>query len=89
MQGLDVEFKRCEKQFHWLDILLVYDKSHKHLKIYDSLNAECAARMIQNVELSNISDAYSATNAMAFDINNDNPKHLLWKQLRLKIYLKK
>ena len=36
--------------------------------------------MIQNIELSNICDVYSATNTMKFDINNDTQKHLLWKQ---------
>ena len=41
------------------------------MTIYDSYNAECATRMIQNIELSNIFDAYIATNTMKFDINND------------------
>ena len=36
--------------------------------------------MIKNIELSNVSDAYSVTNTMKFDINNDTQKHLLWKQ---------
>ena len=38
------------------------------------------ARMIKNIELSNISDAYSATNTMKFDIYNDTQKNLFWKQ---------
>ena len=36
--------------------------------------------MIQSIELSNISDAYSVTNTMKFDINDYTQKHLLWKQ---------
>ena len=40
---------------------------------------QCVARMIQNVELSNISDACNTTNTMKFDINNNTQKHLLWK----------
>ena len=36
--------------------------------------------MIKKIELSNISDAYSATNMMKFDISNNTQKHLLWKQ---------
>ena len=59
---------------------MLYDKSDKHLTLYDSYNVECAARMIKNVELSNITDAYSATNLLKYDINNDTLKHLLWKQ---------
>ena len=33
-----------------------------------------------NIELANISNAYSATNTMKFDILNDTRKHSLWKQ---------
>ena len=36
--------------------------------------------MIKNIELSNISEAYNATNTMKFDTSNDTQKHLLWKQ---------
>ena len=36
--------------------------------------------MIRKIELSNISDAYSAKNMMKFDISNDTQKHLLFKQ---------
>ena len=45
--------------------------------IYDRYNAEYPARMIKNIALSNISEAYSATNTMKFDINNDSQKRLL------------
>ena len=63
-QEFTVDFKGCERQFDWLEISLVYDKSDKHLIIYDSYNAEWAARMIRNIKLANISNAYSATNTM-------------------------
>ena len=59
---------------------MLYDKSDKHLTLYNSYNAECAARMIKSVELSNISDAYSATKLLKYDINNNTKKQLLWKQ---------
>ena len=70
-QEFTVDFKGCNRQYDWLEISLLYDKSDKHLTIYYSYNAESPARMIKNVELSNISDAYSATNMMKFDISND------------------
>ena len=35
---------------------------------------------MQNIKLSNISDADNATNPMKFDINNNIQKHLFWKQ---------
>ena len=34
----------------------------------------------KKIEVSNILDAYSATNMMKFDILNDTQKHLLWEQ---------
>ena len=76
-QEFTVDFKGCNRQFDWLELSLLYDKSDKHLTNYDSYNAECAARMIKKIKLSNISDAYSATNMMKFDISNDTQKNLL------------
>lgn len=35
---------------------------------------------LKNIELSNISDAYSTTNTMKIDISNDRQKHLLCKK---------
>ena len=75
-----MDFKGCERQFDRLEISLVYDKNDKHTAIYDSYNAECVARMIQNIKLSNISGAYSVTNTMKIDIRNGTQKHFLWTQ---------
>ena len=80
LQEFAVDFKNCERQFDWLEISLVWDKSDKHSTVYDSYNAECAAKMIKSIELTNISDAYSTTNTMKFDTSNDTQKHMLWKQ---------
>ena len=46
-QEFTVDFKGCDRQFDWLEISLLYNKSDKHLTIYDSYNAACAARMIE------------------------------------------
>ena len=50
---------------------MVYDRSDKHLTIYDSYIVKCAAKMMKSIELANISDAYSATDTMKFDTSND------------------
>ena len=42
--SLTVEFYGANRQFHWLELSLVYDKSDKHLTIYDSNNVEHAAK---------------------------------------------
>ena len=83
-QELDMDCKGCERQFDWVKMLLVYDKNDKYTTIYDSCNAGCLARMMQNIKLSNISDVYSATNTMKCDINNDTQKHSLWNQYNWK-----
>ena len=61
-----VEFKGCKRQFDWLEISLVYNKSDKHRTIYDSYNAQCVARMVKSIKLGNILDAYSVTNTMRY-----------------------
>ena len=53
LEGFTVGFKGCKRQFDWLEISLVYNKSDKHLRIYNSYNAECAAKII-NVSSSQI-----------------------------------
>ena len=46
-QEITVDFKGGNRQFDWLEISLLYDKSDKHLTIYDSYSVECAARMMK------------------------------------------
>ena len=53
-QEFTVDFKGCNRQFVWLEITLLYDKSNRHVTIYDSYNTEFAARMIRKIELSNL-----------------------------------
>ena len=60
--SLRVEFYGANRQFDWLEISLVYDKSDKYLTIYDSYNVEHAAKKIKMVLLENFSEAFSLTN---------------------------
>ena len=43
-QSFTVTFKGAQRQFEWLEISLIYDKSYQHLTIYDSYNLELAAK---------------------------------------------
>ena len=70
----------ANRQFDWIEISLVHDKSDKHLTLYNSYNVECAAKMIKSLEFANISERYSATNTLKYDTTNNLQKHLLWKQ---------
>ena len=36
--------------------------------------------MMENIELANTSNAYSAANTIKFDASNHTQKHMLWKQ---------
>ena len=42
--NLTVGFYGSNRQFDWLELSLVYDKSDKHLTIYDSYNVELTAK---------------------------------------------
>ena len=64
-QGSDtvnVEFLCANRQFDWIEISIVNDKSNKHTTIYDSYNCELAAQNIKTLRLSNFTDIYSLTN---------------------------
>ena len=68
------------RQFDWLEVSLVYDKSDKHTTIYDSYNHELATKTIKSIKLSNFTEIYSLTNEKKYSINNLMQRHLLWKQ---------
>lgn len=79
-QSFNVGFVGANRQFDWVEIFLVYDKSDKHNMIYDSYNVEKAATLIKSVGLENISESYSLTNQLKYDVNDKTHKHLLYKQ---------
>ena len=60
--SLDVEFLGSNRQFVWLEISIVHNKSDKHTTIYDSCNRELAAEIINLLRLSNFTEIYSLTN---------------------------
>ena len=60
--SIDIDFLGADRQFGWIEISLVYDKSDKHTIIYDSYNHELAAKKIKLVKLSNFTEIYSLSN---------------------------
>ena len=60
--SLNVEFLGSNKQFDWIEISIVPDKSDKHTTIYDSYNRELAAQEIKILKLSKFTEIYSLTN---------------------------
>ena len=78
--SIDVEFLGANRQFDWLEIFLVHDKTEKHTTIYDSYNQEVAAQEIKSLKLTNFTEVYSLMNEKKYDVDNLTQRHLLWKQ---------
>ena len=77
-QTINVNFQGANRQFAWLEISLVYDKSDQHQTIYDSYNAEVAAKKIRSLTLENTSSTYSFTGGLEYNIDNEGDKHWLY-----------
>ena len=77
---LNVEFLGANRQFDWIEISIVPDKSDKHTTIYDSYNREMAAQLIKTLRLSNFTEIYSLTNKKKYDTDNLTQLYLLYKQ---------
>lgn len=68
--SIDVEFLGADRQFDWLEISLVHDKTEKHTTIYDSYSREMAAQEIKSLKLNNFTEVYSLTNEKKYDVDN-------------------
>ena len=73
-----VEFKEVNKQFSFLEISLVYDKSEQHNSVYDSYNAELAATHISSIQLENFNNKYGEINRK-YDLTEEHDKYLMYK----------
>ena len=77
---VNVEFLGGNRQFDWIEISIVPDKSDKHTTIYDSYNRQMAVQLIKTLKLSNFTKIYSLTNEKRYNIDKLTQKHLLYKQ---------
>ena len=78
-QTISVDFQGASREFNWLEISLVYDKSYAHETVYDSYDLELAANLIESVKFVNASKTYSLTGKLSYDINNKDEKYRLYK----------
>ena len=60
--SLDINFLGAKRQFDWIELSLVYNKSDKHTLIYDSYNVEMVSKITKSVRLTNFTEIYSLTN---------------------------
>ena len=70
----------ANRQFDWIEIPIVPDKSDKHTTIYDNYNREMAAQLIKSLRLSNFTEIYSLTNEKKYDTDYLTQRYLLYKQ---------
>ena len=80
-QDFTCTFKGVQRQFDWLEISTVYDKSYQHTTIYDSYNLELFAKLIKIVKFGNTSTTYILTGKLSYDLTKEDEKLLLYKML--------
>ena len=78
--SLNVEFLGSNRQFDWIEISIVPDKSDKYTTLYNIYNREMASQLIQTLRLSNFRKISSLTNETKYSTDNLTKKHLLYKQ---------
>ena len=72
-------FKGAQRQFDWLEISIVFDKSYQHTTIYDSYDLELTARLIVSLKFENTSSTYGLTAKLFYDLEKEDDKHLIYK----------
>ena len=77
-QSRTVTFNNAFKQFSFIEISLVFDRSDQHLSIYDSYNAEVAVTQIKSIKLQNASNTYSEFNTVKFDLEDQEDQYMLY-----------
>ena len=77
-ESVNVNFQVANRQFAWIEISLVYDRSDQHQTVYDNYNAELAATKIRSLKLENASTTYSLTGRLLYDVGNEDDKHWLY-----------
>ena len=80
LQSLVVNFVGANRQFTFLELSLVYDKSDQHKTIYDSYNLEVATQKIQSLKIENASSTYALTNEIKYDADDAKDAYWLYTQ---------
>ena len=77
-QSKTITFNNAFKQFSFLQISLVFDRSNHHLSIYDSYNAEVAATHIKTIKSQNASNTFCEFNTVKFDLVDEEDGYTLY-----------
>ena len=76
-QSRTITVNNTFKQFSFLEVSLVCDRSDQHLSIYDSYNAEIAATHIKSIKLQNTPNKYSEFKTVKFDLEDEKDQYTL------------
>ena len=68
-----------QRQFDWLEISIVWDKSFQHTTIYDSHDLELASKIIQPIKFENTTTTYTLTRKLLYDFEKNDDKNILYK----------
>ena len=79
-QSFTCTFKGGQRQFDWLEISVVYDKSYQYTTIYDSCNLELASKLIQTIKFENTTTICSLTGELSYDFEKDDDRNILYKK---------
>ena len=80
-QSFTCTFKGAQRQFDWLEISIVYNKSFQHTTIYGSYDLELASKLIKTIKFENTSTTYSLTGKLPYDLGKEDDKNILYKRL--------
>ena len=77
-QDFTCTFKGAQRQFDWLEISIVYNKSYQHTTICNTYDLELASKFIQSIKFENTSSTYSLTGKLRYGFEREDDKHLLY-----------
>ena len=78
--SLDMDFLGANRQFDWMEISLVYDKSDKRTTICNSYNVQMASKRIKSARFTKFTKIYSLTNEKKIRYPQPDSKTSLYKQ---------
>ena len=73
-----VVFKGANKQFSFIEISLVYDKSEQHNSVYDNYNVGLAATSIASMQLENLNNKYGEINKK-YDLTDEHDRYMMYR----------
>ena len=78
LQSLVVNFVGANRQFAFLELSLVYNKSNQHKPIYDSYKVKVATQKVKSSKIGNVLSTYARTNEIKYDVDVEDDAYWLY-----------